>query len=92
MNGLRKKTTITSIIIIVIFLTGGAVLMWLHMQTHNTGVFILIPPCVTTKTPLARKSTGSRLIKSISLEKLRALYLASATLEMEYATQFYVSY
>ena len=37
-------------------------------RTHNTGVVSSIPPCVTFKTPLARKSTGNRLMNSTSLE------------------------
>ena len=55
------------------------------MRTHNTGVVSSIPPCVTFKTPLVRKATGNHLMKSISLEKLRALSLVSATLEIEHA-------
>ena len=38
------------------------------METHNTGVGSLIPPCVTMKTPSVRKATGDQLIKSYSLE------------------------
>ena len=41
------------------------------------------------KTLLVRKATGEHLTNSTSLEKeLRALSLVSATLEIEYATQF----
>ena len=58
------------------------------MQTHNTGGVSSIPPCVTFKTPLVRKAMGNHLIISTSLEKLRAQSLVSATLEIEYATQF----
>ena len=39
------------------------------MRTHNTGVVSSMPPCVTFKTPLARKVTGNHLLKSTSLEK-----------------------
>ena len=45
--------------------------------------------CFTMKTSLVRKATGNHLIKSTSLEKLRALSLVSATREIEYATQFF---
>ena len=62
------------------------------MRTHNTGVFSWIPPCINFKTPLARKATGNHLMNSISLEKLRALSLVSATLEIKYAAQFTYSY
>ena len=51
------------------------------VSTHNSGVMILIPPCVTIKMPLERKATGNHLIKSISL------YLVSAALKIEYGTQ-----
>ena len=37
--------------------------------------------------PLVRKPTGNHLMNSTSLEKLRALSLVSATLQIEYATQ-----
>ena len=57
------------------------------MRTHNTGVVSSILPCVTLKTPSVRKATGNHLVNSISLEKLRALSLVSAKLEIEYATQ-----
>ena len=60
---------------------------WLSMQTHNIEVVSSIPQCVTFKTPLVRKATGNYLIHSTSLEKLRALSLVSAALEIEYATQ-----
>ena len=53
------------------------------MRTHNTGVVSSIPPCVTFKTPLARKETQNRLMNA-TLEPS----LVSATLEIEYATQF----
>ena len=48
-----------------------------------------IPPCVTIKTPLVRKGTGNQFIKiHFPRKRLRALSLVSATLEIEYATQF----
>ena len=56
--------------------------------THNTGVVSSNPPCITMKTPLARKAMGNNLIKSTSLKILRAWSLVSATLAIEYATQF----
>ena len=58
----------------------GAVVLWLGMQTHNTGVMMC-----PTKAPFVRKATGNHLMNSTSLEKLRALSLVSATLEIEYA-------
>ena len=42
---------------------------------------------VIIKTPLVRKEIGNHFIKSTFLEKLRALSLVSAWLEIEYATQ-----
>ena len=57
------------------------------MRTHNTGVVSSIPPFVTFKVPLVRMATGNHLMKSTSLDRLRALSLVSATLEIEYATQ-----
>ena len=62
------------------------------MWTHNKGVVSSIPPCVTFKTPLAKKATGNHLMNSTSLEKLRALSLVAATLEIEYATQHTVRF
>ena len=59
------------------------------MQTHNAGVVGSNRVRVITKTPLVSKATGNYLIKSISLDKLRALSLVSATLEIEYALQLY---
>ena len=56
------------------------------MRTHNTGVVSSIPPCATIKTPSVRKAVGNHLIKSTLIVKLRAL--VTATLEIEYATQF----
>ena len=50
----------------------------------------LIPPHVKISMPLAREATDSPLAKSMSLEKLRALSLVSATLEIEYASQFFL--
>ena len=47
--------------------------------------------CHKRKTPLVRKATGNHLMKSTSLETLRALFLVSATLEFEHATQVYGS-
>ena len=58
------------------------------MRTHNTGFVSSIPPCVPFKTPLVRKAKGNHIMNSTSLGKLRALSRASATLEIEYATQF----
>ena len=58
------------------------------MRTRNTGVVSSNPTCVTIGVPLVRKVSGNQFIKSISLEKLRALFLVSATLEIEHATQF----
>ena len=40
------------------------------------------------KTPWMRKARGNHVIKSTSLENLRALSLVSATLEVEYPTQY----
>ena len=61
---------------------------WLSVRTHNTVVVSSIPPCITIKTPLARKATGNPLLKPTSLVKLSSLPLVSATLEIEYATQY----
>ena len=63
-------------------------LQWLSVRTHNTGFVSSNPKRVTMKMPLVRKVTVNHLMKSTSLEKLRALSLVSATLEIEYATQF----
>ena len=52
------------------------------MRTHNIGVVSSITPCVTFQTPLVRKATGNHLMNSTSLEKLKALSLVSATLEI----------
>ena len=60
---------------------------WRGAGTRKAGVVSSSPEGVTITTPLVRKATGSHLIKSNSLEKLRALSLVSATLEVEYATQ-----
>ena len=42
-----------------------------------------IPQCVTIKAPLVRKATGDHL--HFPRKNLRALFLVSATLEIEYA-------
>ena len=57
------------------------------MQTLNTGVVSSIPPCVTFKTPLMRTATVNHLMNSTFPEKLRALSLVSAALEIETAMQ-----
>ena len=41
------------------------------------------------KIPLVRKATGNHLVISNSLEKLRALFLLSHTLQIKYATELY---
>ena len=56
---------------------------WLSTRTHKAGVGSSIPAYVTMKTPLVWKATGNHLIKSTSLEKLRALSLVSTTLEID---------
>ena len=56
------------------------------MRTHNTGV-----ARVTIIRQLVRKVMGNHLIKSTSLEKLRAVSLVSAKLEIEYAMQLNIS-
>ena len=43
--------------------------------------------CATIKTPLARKAAGNHLVKVTFLDRLRAMSLVSATLEIEYGTQ-----
>ena len=58
------------------------------MRTRNTGVVSSIPPCVTIKTLLVWKATGNHMNFTSLEKKLRALSLVSATLEIEYATQF----
>ena len=57
------------------------------MWTQNTGIVSSNPARVPIKTPLLRKATGNHFIKSISLEKFRAVFLFSDMLEIEYATQ-----
>ena len=57
----------------------GAVVWWLSVRTHNTGAERSNPGRVTMKTPLVRKATGHHLTKLTSLEKLKALSLASAS-------------
>ena len=76
------------IIMAMILVLSGAVAEWLIMRTHNAGVVSSIPPCVTFKTPLVRKAMGSHLLNSTSLEKTHSPVSGSATLEIEYATQF----
>ena len=61
---------------------------WLRMRTHNTGGCPFASSLCRQKTPSVRKATGNYfLIKSTSLEKLRAP--ASAKLKIEYTTHFY---
>ena len=48
------------------------------------------PALIAIRTPLLRKATKSHFKSSPSLEKLRALFLVSAKLKVEYATQFLV--
>ena len=62
---------------------------WLSVRTHSTRVVRSNPARVTIKTPLVGKATGNHLINSISLVK-DSESLVSATLEIEYATQFVV--
>ena len=57
------------------------------MRAHDTGDLSSNPTSVTMKIPLGRNATGNCLIKPTSLEKFRAMYLVSVTLEIEYATQ-----
>ena len=52
----------------------------------NTRIVSSNPTRATIKTPLVRKSMGKDLMKSTSLEKIGALSLISAKLEIEYAT------
>ena len=56
------------------------------IRTHNTRVVSSKPARVTMKTSLARNATGNHIIKFTSLEKLRVLSSASATLKVEYTT------
>ena len=58
------------------------------MWTYDTGVISSNPARVTIKMPLTSKATGNHLVKSTFLVKSRALSLVSATIEIEYATQF----
>ena len=67
-------------------LDNGAAAQRLSMRTHNRRVVSSILSCVIFKTPLVRKATGSHLMNSTSLEKTQSL--VSATLEIEYATQY----
>ena len=53
----------------------------------NTRVLSLNPAHVTIKAPLVRKARRNHLIRFTSLEKLRALSLASAALKYEYVGQ-----
>ena len=60
------------------------------MWTHDTGFASSLPPRVTIEISLGKKATENHLIKSTSLEKLRAPSPVSATLQIEYATQFFI--
>ena len=69
----------------------GAVVSWLGIRTHNTGIIGLNPPRVTMKTPLVRKATGNHLMNSTSLEKNSEpciWFLACSKLSM-LCSQFY---
>ena len=55
------------------------------MRAHNAEVMGSNPTRV--RTPLVRKATGSHFIISTSLERLRALFLVTSTLEIGYTTQ-----
>ena len=57
------------------------------MRTRDAGVVSLNPACAT-KAQLVTKARGNYLIKSNSLEKLRALSLVSARLKVKYVTPF----
>ena len=59
------------------------------MWTVNKVVASSNPALVTVRKPLVRRATGSHLIKAISPGKLRALSLASAAVEIEYAAQLF---
>ena len=48
------------------------------------------PTRVTIETPLMRKAAGNTSSNLFPSEKLRALSLVSATLEIEYATQLVI--
>ena len=56
-------------------------------RTHNMGFVSLNSPYVTIETPLVKKATELHLMKSSSLEKLRALSRVSAALEIQYVMQ-----
>ena len=43
----------------------------------------------TINTPMVRNATDNHLMNSTFLEKVNALSLVSATLEIKYATQFF---
>ena len=45
----------------------GASVWWLCVRTHTTWIASSNPARVPIKTPLARKATGSHLVKSTSL-------------------------
>ena len=62
----------------------GAVVKWLSVRSHNAGVIISNPARVTIKAPLSRTATGNHLVKFTSVQKLRALSLVSAPLDIEY--------
>ena len=59
------------------------------MRTLNAGGVSSNPAPVTMKIPLAKKAMEDHLIVFTSLEKVRALSLVSAKLEIEYATRYY---
>ena len=56
------------------------------VRNHNTGV-VSSNPARHNKAQLMGRATGNHLIKSTSLEKLRAQSLVSVTLEIECAMQ-----
>ena len=47
--------------------------LFLMVPCDNTGIATSNPTRITMETPLARKATGSHLIKSTSLEKAQSL-------------------
>ena len=51
---------------------GRAVVYWLGMRTHNTGVVSSDPTRVTIKIPWVRQATGNHLMNCTSLEKTRS--------------------
>ena len=60
-----------------------------YADSQHRGCQLDSSMCHFKKTLLMRKASGNHLMNSTSLEKLRALSLVSATLKMEYATQFF---